>query len=140
MRGCGPLELGGFDKLLCDDSTIESITNSNHTLESTLVNGYAPSNLSTFAEQLLALNVSVDKAKVIRSKTQRFYFAGEFDVSPFSTMPLSVLPEMSRIQENDNQSAMYRLLQCLPELRNVSERKSCEQPGNKRHKTIRFSV
>jgi hypothetical protein len=65
----------------------------------------------------------------------RFYFTGKFDVSPFVKMPLSVLPEvMGQIEGNGKQSAIFRLLQCMPEMCNASERKSLEQPGNKRQK------
>jgi hypothetical protein len=120
------------DKLLCDISSIESISNSNHTLECIDV---FRNTLSTLTEQCLELNKNIDKAKVIRNKTLRFYFTGKFDVSPFVKMPLSVLPEvMGQIEGNGKQSAIFRLLQCMPEMCNASERKSLEQPGNKRQK------
>lgn len=85
--------------------------------------------------EYLNVNSNEDKEMVIRNKKFWFYFRGKFDVSPFVCMPLSVLPEvMSQIEEGDKQSAIYRLLQCIPELSNVSERKSSEQSGNKRQK------
>jgi hypothetical protein len=88
------------DKLLCDVSSIESIFNSNHTLRWITVSGHR---LSTFAEDYLELNRQYqDKAEVIRTKILRFYFIGEFDVSPFVNMPLSVLPQiMSQIEKED---------------------------------------
>jgi hypothetical protein len=53
----------------------------------------------------------------------RFYFVGEFDVSPFSNMVVSILPEVvSQIESTDELSAIYRLLRYIPELSNVSER------------------
>ena len=97
-----------------------------------MVSEHTPSALS---QQCLLLNKSDNKAKVIHNKIVKFYFVGEFDVHPFAKMPLSVLPEvMSRIEGNDKHSAVYRLLQCIPELCNVSERVSSHQPGNKRQK------
>jgi hypothetical protein len=65
-------------KLLCDKVSRVEICVSGH-------------NLSTTAKQCLSFNPIEDKAKVIRKKMLRFYFAGEFDVSPFVNMPLSVL-------------------------------------------------
>jgi hypothetical protein len=50
-------------------------------------------------------------------------------------MAVSVLPKIvSQIEGNDTQSAIYRLLQCISELCNVSERNSYEELGNKRRK------
>jgi hypothetical protein len=63
-----------------------------------------------------------DKAKVIRDKILRFYFVGEFDVSPFVGMPLSVFPRIMSQIKGDKQSAIYGLLQCIPQLCNVSVR------------------
>jgi hypothetical protein len=121
-----------FDKLLCDISSIESISNSNHTLEWIVTSDINP---SLFTRQCLALNKNTNKAKVIRDKILGLYFVGEFDLSPFSTMALSVIPEiMSQIQAKDKISAIYRLLRCLPELCNVSGRVSCGQHGGKRLK------
>lgn len=73
---------------------------------------------------------------MIRNKILRFYFVGEFDVSPFMKMPLSALPKViSQIEGNAKQSAMYRLLKNIPELCNDSGRELSDQPGNKRLKT-----
>jgi hypothetical protein len=47
----------------------------------------------------------------------RFFLVGEFDVSPFANMSSSALSRvMSQIEGNDEQSAIYRLLKCMPEL------------------------
>ena len=74
---------------------------------------------------------------MIRDKILQFYFVGDFDVSPFVDMPLSVLPEvMGQIEASEKQSAIYRLLHSTPELCNVSGRKSAEGPGNKRQKIL----
>jgi hypothetical protein len=115
--------LNHFDELLCDTSSIESIYNSNHTLEVISHDDQLGHNL----EQCLLLNRNPDKTKVIRDKILRFYCVGEFAVSPFSCMAVSVLPGvLSQFGRNDKLSAIYRLLQCLPDLCNVSDRESCE--------------
>jgi hypothetical protein len=100
-------------KILCDVSSIQSISNSNHTLHGLSVDY----ELSTLTQQCL------EKTKVARDKIFRFYFVGEFAISPFSGMAISVLPEvMSRIAEQNKHSAIFRLLQHIPELCNDSDR------------------
>jgi hypothetical protein len=65
---------------------------------------------------------------VIRKKILRYYFVGEFDVSSLSSMAVSVLPEViSQINGKDKLSAIYRLLKCIPDLCNVSDRVPFEQ-------------
>jgi hypothetical protein len=131
-KGIRGIDCFDSDKLLCDTSSIESISNSNHTLVNILVSGHTP---SAITQQCLRLNENENKAKVVHDKIAKFYFVREFDVSPFVNMHLSVLPEvMSQIEGNGKQSAVYRLLQCIPELCNISNRVSSEQPGNKRRK------
>lgn len=116
---------GCFEKLLCDTSSIQSISNSNHTLERIHLHGANKRyELSPFAEKCLALNRNQEKVKVIRDKIRHFYLVCEFDVTPFSSMTVSVLPEaMSQIQaivqEENKLSAMYRLLRGIPELCNI---------------------
>jgi hypothetical protein len=47
-------------------------------------------------------------------------------------MPLSVLAEaMCQIEGSGKQSAVYRLLKCIPDLCNVSDRGTSDKPGNK---------
>lgn len=118
---CAP-DCFDIDKLLCD-SSFESIANSNHILTDLVIRGIPRSRL----ERCCLLFCDRNKAKVIRKKILRYYFVGEFDVSPFSNMAISVLPEiMSQIDEDkrseDKITAIYRLLRYLPELCNVSER------------------
>jgi hypothetical protein len=116
--------LDSIDNLLCDVSSIENIrSNSNQMLESISVRGQTLS-ISTLARQCLKLNSeNENKAKVVRNKTLRFYFVGGFEVSPFVNMSLSVMAEViSQIEGDDKQSAVYRLLRCIPELCNVTYR------------------
>jgi hypothetical protein len=79
--------------------------------------------LQHLQKQCLERNKKEDKAKVIGNKILRFYFVGEFDISPFSNMALSILPEVvSRIEGDGKRSATYRLLKGIPDLCNVSDR------------------
>jgi hypothetical protein len=131
-------------RLLCNASSIWSIiSKSNHTLELENISfadfagrpteGYRSKTL----EELNKNDNSDKKEMAIRNKILQFYFVGEFDVSPFDSMHISVLPEvMGQIEGNDKQSALYRLLHCMPELSNVAARKHIQQPGNKRQKKI----
>jgi hypothetical protein len=63
------------------------------------------------------------QSQVIRNMILRCYFVGKFNVSPFAITLLSVLPEvMNQIEGNGKQSAIFGLLQCIPELCNMSYR------------------
>ena len=48
-------------------------------------------------EEYLELNKNTKKDEVIRKKIARYYFVGEFDISPFT--PLSVIPEVLSLIE-----------------------------------------
>jgi hypothetical protein len=77
---------------------------------------------------------------VTRNKILQFYFVGEFDLSPFSNMAVSVLPEvLSQIEGTDKLSALYRLLQGIPDLCNVHDRVYSEQSSIKRWKRYKSS-
>jgi hypothetical protein len=126
------------EKLLCDVSSLDSIrNNSNHIIQSINVvcnsdNPTANPPMSAMLKHCLKLNMCPDKGYVIRRKIFCYYFVGEFDVSAFIEMPLSVLSEiMCKIQGDDRQSAIYRLLRLIPELGNVSERNcnNCRKKG-----------
>jgi hypothetical protein len=56
----------------------------------------------------------------------QFYFVGHFDPAPFANMPLSVLPTvMSAGKEASNrQTALIELLRIVPDLCNISSRRS----------------
>ena len=102
-------------KALCDASSIESIHTSNHTLKHV-----APTEkMLPIVLDCLKLNEIEDKDKVIRKKIAKYYFIGDFDISPFAKMPVSVLPKvLSLIEEDDEnqQSAIFRMLKLIPEL------------------------
>eukprot|EP00956_Cyclotella_meneghiniana_P034823 scaffold108453_cov38-Cyclotella_meneghiniana.AAC.4 len=122
-------------KTLCDASSIEGICASNHTLQEVF-----PLSMSPMVWDCLRLNKNANKDKVIRKKIARYYFAGDFDISPFAKMPVSLLPEVlsmirsrrptayhpdSMIQSANSimiQSAIFRILKYIPDLCNVSSR------------------
>jgi hypothetical protein len=132
--------LGLFDrdKLLCDVTSIKSLTNSNHTIKdiSLVDNTSGRLTPSTLTHKYLLLNQNEGKAKVLRNKILWFYFVGAFDVSPFSGMAVSIPEIICQIKGKAKRSAVFKLLKCIPELCNVSDRISSEQPGNKRPKTL----
>jgi hypothetical protein len=109
-----------FDNLLCDSSSIENICNSNHTLE-TIEQSY---NVSDHTEDCLEINQNQIKCKVIQDKIIRYYFLGEFDLSPFASMPLSVLSEVLTLgaKMSNQQTAIFELLRGIPDLCHVSSR------------------
>jgi hypothetical protein len=52
-----------------------------------------------------------------------YFFVGDFDITPFTNMPVSVVPEViSQIRSETKQSAIFRLLKCIPELSDVGNR------------------
>lgn len=111
------LSNGYFHKLLCDPTSIGSICNSNHTLEDVDALHSKP------LRDLLELNSNVDKAQVVRNKILKYYCVGDFDMTPFENMSVSVVPEViSRIKSDTKPSAIIRLLKCIPELTNSSNR------------------
>eukprot|EP00956_Cyclotella_meneghiniana_P023705 scaffold46676_cov22-Cyclotella_meneghiniana.AAC.2 len=130
---------GYFAKALCDSSSIDNILNSNHTLTDILDwMTLAESELSDSESVLqfkfehdvkvancLELNENTDTDKVIREKIARYYFAGDFDVSPLANLPVSVVPSvlgMIRGNKLDRQFAIFRLLISIPDLCNVASR------------------
>eukprot|EP00956_Cyclotella_meneghiniana_P040620 scaffold200815_cov53-Cyclotella_meneghiniana.AAC.3 len=99
LRSCGHgVDLSPIAKALCDASSIESIHASNHTLQLMWhTRRYTDIGMPTLPNMIrtcLKLNKNANKDEVIRKKIARYYFIGEFDISPFANMPVSVLPEV----------------------------------------------
>ena len=115
-------------KTLCDASSIEGICASNHTLQEVR----PVQNMCGIVWDCLRLNrlyKNANKEKVIRTKIAMYYFGRDFDISPFAKMPVSLLPEVLSMirkgtfeRESMIQSAIFRILKCIPELCNVSSR------------------
>jgi hypothetical protein len=122
------------ENLLCDFSSIDNIYNSNHMLEEMNLSGHT---LSPSAKQCLELNKNKDKDQVVHNKIKQFYFTDEFDLSPFSNMPVCPAGSLSQIGGEKKKSAIYRLLQCMPQLCNSSGHKCTHQSGNNRQKIYR---
>jgi hypothetical protein len=110
-----------LDTMLCDSSSIEGIVNSNHMLES-LYLGFA---LSERVSKCLELNKEENKVKVMRKKILQYYCGDNFDITPFVSMPLSVLPQViEKFGEGECncQNGIFRLLWTIPDLCNLSSR------------------
>lgn len=107
-----------LSNVLCNKSSIESIYNSNHTVEKVIwkdVEKYLPSDLVSH----LRLNRNEDKAEVARQKILRYHFAnGVSNVEDFVGMQIKVLPRaISWIgRDVDGLSLLYNLLQSMPTL------------------------
>eukprot|EP00956_Cyclotella_meneghiniana_P024895 scaffold50774_cov22-Cyclotella_meneghiniana.AAC.1 len=102
-----------FERLLCNTSSIEAIHNSDHTLQQ--IEPYP----CPFLKDYLELNKDTNKDKVIRTKIARYYFRGEFDISPFFKMNIKLVPQVMAMIEGDGISqsdAIYRLLRNIPDL------------------------
>ena len=115
--------------LLCDTTSIESIRSSNHTLLEIkpCPNDYCwyEDKFGIIENSLKKLNIIENKEKVIREKIARYYFVGDFDVSPLARLPVSVLPSilvMIKGLDRARQSAIFRLLKSIPDLCNVGSR------------------
>ena len=117
--------------LLCDTTSIESICSSNHTLLE--IKPCPKGDLwyedkfgrSIIENSLKKLNIIENKEKVIREKIARYYFVGDFDVSPLARLPVSAVPSvlgMIKGKKLDRQSAIFRLLKSIPDLCNVGSR------------------
>ena len=116
----GDLDFTPFEHILCDPTSIESIHNSNHTLQT-----FTGSDCSELIQVCLTLNSNTNKQKVIHQKIARFYFKENFDVSPFLSMPTSLLPDIIGMIQGDEKTkcyAIFRLLRRIPDLSKVSDR------------------
>lgn len=151
-----------IEKLLCDTTSIGHIYNSNHTLE-ILENG-TRSEIQTLEilengtlsevegvpvpviRDLLEINTNTNKEEVIRTKIARYYFVGNFDLSPFVNMNVSLLPSVLAMIKGGTKvrcSAIFRLVRSIPDLCNVTGReviaqfstKDTDKSFNKRQKT-----
>eukprot|EP00956_Cyclotella_meneghiniana_P014636 scaffold22052_cov36-Cyclotella_meneghiniana.AAC.6 len=117
----------GLFKALCDTSSLEGIIKSNHhTLQVSYLHGSVPQNPNLhLLEDFFKLNLIENKDEVIREKIARYYFIGDFDISPFTKISVSVLPKVLSLIKGSNinrQSAIFRMLKTFPELCNVSSR------------------
>eukprot|EP00956_Cyclotella_meneghiniana_P034821 scaffold108453_cov38-Cyclotella_meneghiniana.AAC.2 len=141
-------------KALCDTSSIEQIIASNHTLESV-----SNRNVPYHFQDYLTLNTSTNKEQVIRTKIARYYFQGDFDLSTLANMDMKCFPRVLAmigggemncnaatfrgVDTINQQSAIFRILKCIPGLCNVSSRingngdSASDSTENKRQKVLK---
>ena len=111
-----------FASLLCNTTSIESILQSNHTLENIEV--IKTRALRKYCQQYLEINKTRDKRKVAQIKVMRYYLRRKFEASPLPSMPLAVLPRVLGIDvpKRYKCTAVFNILKGIPELCNVSSR------------------
>ena len=73
-------------QLLCNTASIETIIQSNHSLQILMINGEKDQ-----YQQYLEINKNPNKKKVVQTKIMQFHFSGNFEKSSIANMPLSVL-------------------------------------------------
>ena len=107
-----------FKNLLCNITSIDSICQSNHTLQWMWINAKIQEHCDAFLE----LNRNPNKNKVIQAKIMQFYFSGDFDASSIANMPLALLAEILGIDVEKKQSAVFNILKSIPELCDAGSR------------------
>ena len=123
--------------LLCDTTSLTSVCQSNHTLETIVIEN--DTKLQA-VEEYFALNKIPNKRKVIRCKLMKYYFSRHVDLSspdqstnpirPIANMPLGLLTELIGFDASDKQSAVFNILKCIPELCDVSGRNVVPTEGS----------
>ena len=110
-----------FASILCDATSIESILQSNHTVEAIRVDAHA---VQDPCHQYLELNKNLDKRKVAQIKIMQYYLSKKFEASPLPSMPLAVLPQVLGIDvpKRHKCTAVFNIFKGIPELCNVSSR------------------
>lgn len=158
-QGLSSEGLDSFFHTFCDTTSIESIRQSNHTLQTIymLLNLGMPGHqggTGTKACDAVTLwlrgNKSNDKEYAIRQKIINFYFKNEsggprdFDVSPLANLSVSVLPEVINLVEGnklEKTNAIFRFVQrnsamCSfksAEAKIQSRPKACPEPDVEEH-------
>eukprot|EP00956_Cyclotella_meneghiniana_P008952 scaffold12297_cov22-Cyclotella_meneghiniana.AAC.1 len=135
------IDLTPIKQLLCDNSSIESIKSSNHTLVNLSVMDCDGSydtylHLYAFIIRCLDLNRNPNKEQVIHQKIFTFYYNGNFNLDPFRSMSVVLFPKLLGLiakavcySEDEYDSAdevglnaVYRLVRNIPDLSNISSR------------------
>jgi len=125
-----------FERILCNATTLDGIKNSNHTL----VKISPVQNFSHRALDCVKLNRNENKEEVFRQKIAKYYFAGDFDVSPFASMPLSAIPNIMgmiggddlKAKESLQCNAIFRMLKAIPDLSSVGNMKVKSEDTSKK--------
>jgi len=122
-------------KALCDTSSIGAIIGSNHTIEKIRP---MVCDLPPVLQDYCTLNRETNKEQTIRTKIARYFFQEEIELSTFANMDMKHIPRVLAMigggetnrnaaifREEDainQQSAIFRLLKCIPDICNVSSR------------------
>lgn len=130
-------------RLLCNNTSIEGIIQSNHSLQEILIYDLEgdiheiEENETNEPEapwqECAELNKNPNKNEVIRAKIMQFYFSGDFDKSSILNMPPSVLAHIMGIDVEDKQSAIFNILKSIPELCSAS---SSDGGGSQSHTSL----
>ena len=131
FRGEGAGE--SIKNVLCNTTSIVSVCQSNHTLETIVVVDYAKNEIKLDdIEEYLKLNKSSNKRKVVQCKLMKYYFSRHVVLSSpdqsnnpmrsIANMPLGLLSEILGIDIPEKQSAVFNIIKCIPELCDVSSR------------------
>ena len=132
--GGGAMEC--FKNLLCDTSSLDSVIQSNHTLQNIQIINLDYEEAMEWEEKCQPyynLNKNPNKDTVIRCKIMQFYLSGDnFNPSSLANMPLGVLAQILGMNVPKKQSAMFNILKSVSELCAVSSRGGV--PNNKRQK------
>ena len=123
-------DTGHFARILCDQTSLDRVKTSNHTLVVISRN----LDCSQCIRDCLELNRNDDKQQVVRQKIAKYYFAGGFDVSPFASVPISIIPNVMEMIGGDDRdtkqslqcNAIFRMLKAIPDLSNTSNREAEE--------------
>ena len=132
-----------FTKILCNTDSLETVYNSNHSLQDIVINNAYPREWKHI-EQYLQLNRNINKKKVIQCKVMKYYFSGNFEASSLANMPLAAVPLILAIDpsmdkkhacdENEDGalrcSAILNIIKSIPEVCAVSSRGAVQSGGN----------
>lgn len=115
LRGMTSRGWVAFTNLLCNKSSIASIYNSNHTLQSVGYGNNRPVDLISYLE----LNNDDNKREVARQKILRYHFSnGEDNIEEFVDMDVTVIPHALAwmCRNGGGRSLLYNVLRSLPTL------------------------
>jgi hypothetical protein len=88
----------------------------------------------------LHLNKNTNEAQVVRDKVIRYHLVGEFDVSPYTSMTISVLPKLISVLADDRndevESSLADAVKDNYDLRRGWSRLTYQQPVSTHRDTL----
>jgi hypothetical protein len=98
--------------IVCNNTNIQTIALSNHTLEEMVFDDYPYDFLA-----ILKMNKNGNKKQVIRSKITDFCQVDKFDTTPFEDIPLVLIPDFLELVPNEKRhNTWYQTLRAFPEM------------------------